>query len=84
MTYKEQSEWLIKNGFVEVSTFQQYMIFWQKELEMERKLHFSWANRFNRWEVVISQDEDYILLTHLPGDQDFDTPAIQSLLDLIK
>lgn len=82
---KEQSEWLIKNGFVDVTGKQKNVIFWEKELEMERKLHFSWVSRLNRWEIVISQeDEDYIILTHLPGDQDFDTPAIQGIIDLIK
>lgn len=84
MTYKEQIEWLLKNGFEEMSTRSQKIIYWEKELEMEKKLHFAWVSRLKIWEVVISQDEDYILLAHLPETQDFNMPPIQGLVDLIK
>jgi hypothetical protein len=81
MTYTEQSEWLIKNGFVETLTTQLDIILWEKKISYERKLHFNWINS-GRWEVTIEQYNEVIWIMDLPDSQDFE--VWQFFIDVVR
>jgi predicted nucleotide-binding protein (sugar kinase/HSP70/actin superfamily) len=88
MTYSEQTKWLSDNGFVDVPTPQQNMIFWAKKLEANRELQFVWHNRGPNWEIIIYGDiddrfsSDVWLVDSIPTDADFN--QFQPLIDIIK
>lgn len=86
MTYKEQYKWLTDNGFTEVQSAQQNGIFWKKNLQDDRSLHFSWYNgggmKNPSWSVDIRQENDEVWLIDLNNDQNFN--RVQPLIDLLK
>lgn len=92
MTYKEQIEWLVKNGFEEIPNETQNIFgisVWEKPLQGTRNLIFSLC-KDSRWVVSISELNGIVLeaieiwLFSLPEDQDFNFHSIQGLVDLIK
>lgn len=88
MTYSEQFKWLTDNGFIDIPTSQQNMIFWEKELSGDRILQFMWHNRVPDWTLMIFGskdnrfDSDVWLVDSIPSDADF--TQFQPLIDIIK
>lgn len=88
MIYIQQAKWLTDNGFVDVPTSQQNMIFWAKKLEGNRELQFVWHNRGPSWEIIIygnADDKfntDCFLVDSIPSHADFN--QFQPLIDIIK
>ena len=90
MTYQEQSEWLIKNGFEEVWSPQNVIQF-IKYLEDGRRISVWWHNGSGKfepeWNWVLLQgtpgnSEEFYLFMGLPSNENF--TKYQPLIELIK
>ncbi len=88
MTYPEQFNWLTANGFEQINSPQQNMIFWEKALSGDRILQFMWHNYLPSWNLSIFADKDdkfsteVWLVDSIESDADF--IQFQPLIDIIK